>query len=310
MKWTGQWAFENVWLIFASIAYLVCPWGLVLCTVPEVLRVYGSVSLGLLVTVFGFGIGWGIGALTFGLGVASVGMALGFAIILGLAASVGTIIPLLMLGNLASLRVFVSVTAVGVMLAGVAVCSFAGKWKEEAPKKGSILSYRNGIRVCVLSGLLSGCGNVGFVFGAPLADRAQALGVPSFAASNVVWLVLTSALFICNAGYAAVLLSKNATSFNFYKRGTAFNFFLAGLMGVLWIGGISLYGSGARQLGELGPSLGWSILMSTVVMVANLLGLATGEWRSAPAASKRRLLQGLALLLVAIAGLGYANQMK
>ena len=76
MKRTEHWAFENVWLVFACTAYLVCPWVLVLGMVPQVLKVYGSVSFGLLGTVFGFGVGWGIGALTFGLGVASVGVAL------------------------------------------------------------------------------------------------------------------------------------------------------------------------------------------------------------------------------------------
>src|SRR5262249_31246336 len=173
---------------FASTAYLACPLLLVIWTAPQVLKIYSSVSLGLLGAVFGFGVGWGIGALTFGLGVASVGVALGFAVILGLAASVGTVIPLLMQGqgHLSVGRVSVCLVSVGIMLAGVAVCSFAGKWKEQASDKEAVLSYRTGITVCIISGLLSGCGNLGFVFGAPLVDRAQILGVPSFAASNVV----------------------------------------------------------------------------------------------------------------------------
>jgi len=133
------------------------------------------------------------------------------------------------------------------MLAGVAICCFAGKWKEQSPEKGLVLSYRSGITVCVISGLLSDSGNLGFVFGAPLVDRAHALGVPSFAASNVVWLVLTAALFICNAGYASILWWKKGSFFNFYKRGTASYFALAVLMGVLWMAGISLYGSGAGR---------------------------------------------------------------
>ena len=65
--------------------------------------------------------------------------------------------------------------------------------------------------------------------------------------------------------------------------------------------GISLYGTGARMLGDLGPSLGWTILMSTMVVVANLAGLLTGELKGAPSGSKRQLLFGVLLLIVAIA---------
>jgi hypothetical protein len=79
------------------------------------------------------------------------------------------------------------------------------------------------------------------------------------------------------------------------------------LMGVMWMAGIALYGAGARKLGPLGASLGWGILMSSMVLVANVFGLATGEWTSAPAASKRQLGYGVLLLVLAIAGLGYAN---
>jgi hypothetical protein len=73
--------------------------------------------------------------------------------------------------------------------------------------------------------------------------------------------------------------------------------------------GISLYGIGARYMGPMGASLGWAVLMSSVVLMANILGMASGEWTGAPAQSRRGLIAGLALLLIAIAALGYTNQM-
>jgi hypothetical protein len=87
----------------------------------------------------------------------------------------------------------------------------------------------------------------------------------------------------------------------------ATSYLAAILMGALWMAGLVLYGIGARQLGTLGPSLGWSILMSTTVAVSNLLGIATGEWRDAPRHASRRLAAGLLLLLLAIIGLGFTN---
>jgi len=78
-------------------------------------------------------------------------------------------------------------------------------------------------------------------------------------------------------------------------------------MGLMWMSGMALYGIGAFRLGELGKSLGWAIFMSSMVLVANALGVLTGEWRGAPASAKWHLTGGIATLLAAIAGLGYAN---
>ena len=89
------WVWENYWLIFSSTAYLICPWILALATIPRLFDVYARVSIGSLASVAIYGIGWGFGALTFGLGVEALGLALGFAIILGVAATAGTLVPLL-----------------------------------------------------------------------------------------------------------------------------------------------------------------------------------------------------------------------
>src|SRR5437868_15375825 len=94
MKWTRHWAWENSWLVFASTAYLLCPWLLILTTIPQAFEVYRHSSAGSLITVMLFGLGWGLGAVTFGLGVDAVGLALGFAIILGVAGSTGALLPL------------------------------------------------------------------------------------------------------------------------------------------------------------------------------------------------------------------------
>jgi hypothetical protein len=49
--------------------------------------------------------------------------------------------------------------------------------------------------------------------------------------------------------------------------------------------------------------------MSSMVLVANISGLLTGEWDAAPQQSKRQLLLGILVLLVAIAGLVYTNRL-
>ena len=80
-------------------------------------------------------------------------------------------------------------------------------------------------------------------------------------------------------------------------------------MGVIWMAGMAAYGIGASRMGGLGKSLGWAILMSSMVLVAHVLGLLTGEWTDVPPRAKRRLALGIGVLLLAIAGLGYANSL-
>src|SRR5690242_12366359 len=84
-KWMRGWAWENYWLIFACFAYLVSPWILAFATVPHLAQVYAEVGAATFAKIISFGLAWGVGALTFGLGVETVGMALGFAVILGVA---------------------------------------------------------------------------------------------------------------------------------------------------------------------------------------------------------------------------------
>ncbi len=309
-KYMKGWAWENYWLIFATVAYLISPWLLAIATVPQLARVYAGTSPDTLAVVLAFGLAWGLGALTFGLGIDAVGLALGFAVILGVAASAGAIIPLLIRPpqHITSAQILLTIVAIAIMLAGVCVCSFAGRWKE-SPQKHRRRSYASGIALCVGSGLLSSCGNLGFVFGSEVASLAQSLGAPSYLAGNAVWTLLAIPLFLCNAGYAVALLFRNRTATRYLAPGSGRKWFLAFLMGALWMAGMSLYGIGARRMGNMGASVGWAVLMSSMVLVANILGLASGEWAGAPLRSRRGLIAGLALLLVAVSALGYTNEM-
>ena len=217
-KWIKGWVWENYWLIFSSTAYLICPWILALATIPRLFEVYARVSTGSLASVAVFGIGWGFGALTFGLGVEALGLALGFAVILGVAATAGTLIPLLIHPPQGFSFAQGALTAVSltVMVAGVAICSLSGRWKETAA--GTAKSYRRGLAIAITSGLLSSCGNLGFFFGSEITQRAEQLGVPETVAPNALWTLLTLPLFLCNATYAFFLLRKNHSLQTFSAR--------------------------------------------------------------------------------------------
>lgn len=308
-KWMRGWAWEHYWLIFAITAYLIAPWLIALATIPRLFEIYAEASRSSLLAVMVYGSGWGIGAVTFGLGVEALGMALGFALILGVSTIAGTVIPLVVAphSHLSTVQIALVTVSLIVMLIGVTLCSFAGKWKENADEQRN---YYKGVLICIASGLLSACGNLGFSFAGSITTVAQHLGVPEAVAPNALWTLLTFPLFLCNAGYAIFKLNKNGTVKQFQSAGTSRNIVLAVAMGTLWMAGISLYGSGARKLGPLGSSLGWAIFMTSMVIVANLFGLLTGEWRKAPLRSRQKLMISIVLLVLAISGLAIVNGLQ
>jgi L-rhamnose-H+ transport protein len=87
MKRMPGWPWENSWLLFAFSGLLVFPWIVAFATVPSLAHVYSGASSSTLIRVVLFGMAWGTGATLFGLGIRRVGMALGFALILGITAS-------------------------------------------------------------------------------------------------------------------------------------------------------------------------------------------------------------------------------
>jgi L-rhamnose-H+ transport protein len=312
MKFTKRWAWENTWLVFSLTAYLVWPWVLALITIPNLKDTLTSVSLRTLVLVETFGIGWAFGALTFGLGVDILGLALGFTLIIGLAASAGTLIPLIVLRPEKLFERQGLLTGLGVVLvvAGAGLCSWAGKLRRlERTTANSVSqgSYATGLTLCVVSGLLSSCGNLGFAFGTEVVTRAIQEGATESFAGNALWALITIPLFFCNLVYTLRLLSKNLTGSLFFLKGTGHYWILGTTMGLLWIAGFVCYAPGARSLGTFGTSIGWSIMMSAMVITANSWGLLTGEWEGAPGKALGSLASGVAMLIIAICVVGYAN---
>jgi len=316
MKYTKKWSWENSWFGFSLWAYLILPWAQALLTVPHLKEVLAHTSRNVLARTFVFGLGWGLGALLMGLGVDYVGLALGFAVVLGLAASIGTLIPLLVLSpeRLLTRQGSLIIAGIFVMLIGILICSWAGTLKEEAIALGaravkthSRKTYVLGLVFCALSGVLSSCGNLGFAFGSPMTDVSIEYGTEEVAAANPFWALITAPLFVCNAAYCLYLFVRNKTFIRYMLPETRQYHLLATCMGVLWLGGMTLYGVGANRLGRLGPSIGWAMLISTVVIVANVWGLSTGEWKGSGRKPLRVMGVGLVALLVAIFIIGFSN---
>src|SRR5260370_12594282 len=96
MTFVRKWSWEHTWATFSLLGMVVFNWIIPLLFVPNIFAVYAASPPRDLFILALFGLGWGIGAVLFGLGMARLGMALGYPIIMGLIASLPGLIPLLL----------------------------------------------------------------------------------------------------------------------------------------------------------------------------------------------------------------------
>jgi len=311
MKRMPAWRWENSWLIFATTGLIIFPWIITLLTVPHVGGVYSGSSSATLWKVVLFGIAWGVGATLFGLGISRVGMALGFAIILGITASFGSLFPLAVLHaeELHSRRGEALMLGTAIMLGGLLLLALAGKRRErDTGASGTARSgFFLGLVLCIFSGLFSSMLNFSFVFGDEIRVRALASGASSAMAANPIWSLTVTGGFLSNLIYCVYLLSKNKTWGVYREGGTSTYWLLGGLMGLLWYGGTVAYGMGAASLGKLGGIVGWPVFMTLDILVGIFWGAVSGEWKKASRPAVAYCWAGVGVLVLAIVLISIGN---
>jgi len=74
-------------------------------------------------------------------------------------------------------------------------------------------------------------------------------------------------------------------------------------------GAIFLFGLGYFKLGDLGVSVGYAVFMSFAIIVGNVHGFRTGEWKGASRRSVAWIVAGIAILVAGVCILGLGNAM-
>ena len=312
MKFARNWAWENIWLLYSIVGLLVGPWLVTLITVPHPLTVYGETTLRTLVLTAAFGFGWGVGNVLFGEAVALVGMALTFAIVAGLCAAVGSLIPLVLLRPERLMQPSGQVIMLGlaITVCGVAILGGAGREREKrlatSTASGSVVL---GVLLCTISGVLGSMLNFSFAFGSGIAAEAVKHGALPGSGANAIWTIAFMGGFISNAGYATLKLVRNKTVSRFRNDHSLISGLLSSLVGVLFYAGFLLYGQGATRLGAVGPIVGWPVFQATTIIASTAAGAALGEWRGADKRFVYLNIFGLAVLVSAIVVISIGNRL-
>ncbi len=306
-KYATRWKWENIWAVWAAVALFLAPWLLAWATVPDLFAIYRDSELGLLLLPVGFGAGFGIAQIFFGLSLARIGLSLGFAVTVGLSTAVGSLVPLLVLhpGAVFTRAGLIIVAGVGLILLGIIVSAVAGRMKEKRQfrlvpgQNGDPVAathFGRGLFLSILGGLGAPLINFGLAFGGPLLAHAARKGAGPTSQPNVLWAPMLTAALVPYLAYCFVLFRKNRSWRLFALPGTAFHWLLGALMGILWMGSVALYGVASTRMAALGTILGWPLFMSVIIVTADLWGIMTGEWKGVGRAPLRILCCGIVLL--------------
>jgi L-rhamnose-H+ transport protein len=87
------WSWESYWIIGGLFSWLIVPPLAAFLTIPDFRSIIAQTSSSTLFYTYLFGLLWGIGGLTYGLGVRYLGVSLGSSIILGLCMVFGSLVP-------------------------------------------------------------------------------------------------------------------------------------------------------------------------------------------------------------------------
>jgi L-rhamnose-H+ transport protein len=226
-----RWSWEIYWLVQGFAAWIVAPLVLGMLLVPHMFAVLHLAPSSSIQTALAWGALWGIGGLTFGLSVRYMGIALGYAISLGLCTAFGTLMPPLFRGQMGT----IAATRGGrTILEGVAVClvaivinGAAGYYKErdtsaedKAASGERDFSFAKGIAVAIFAGIMSACFAYGLDAGKPIAEIAKTQLLQERRADlwqNLpVLVVVLWGGFATNFVWSAYLIFKNRSVAQFF----------------------------------------------------------------------------------------------
>lgn len=315
MKAVRAWAWENIWGVYSVVGLFLLPWLLAFATVPHLVQVIQDTSWKSIAITLVFGAGWGVGSVLFGLGIRRMGLAVGYGMIVGLNAPLGSLFPLLVLHReqlyTSQGRALMQGTAL--VLCGIVLCAFAASIRERAASPGAVGTHRSGLAlgllICILSGIFSPMINFSFIFGAEMQQRALASGASAAMSANVIWAVALTAGCVVNAGYCTILLHRNGTWNRFTSPWLAPSpWWISSATGLLCFGSFVVYGVGATALGVLGGILGWPLFLSMSLITSSVLGALTGEWKGVPRTAVAALCAGILILICAIVLIAQGGQ--
>jgi len=227
-RWVKSWAWETFWLAGGMFSWLILPWILAGLLTRDLSAVLSETPAHTLFWVFFFGLLWGVGGLTFGLTMRYLGLSLGMAIVLGLCAAFGTLMPPIFRGEFMTQVVGtpsgrIILLGVFVCLCGISAAGLAGISKERVTspeqRKAVIKEFDlgKGIAVATLSGVMSACFAYALAAGDPIRALTLEHGTRPLWQGLPVLTVLLVGGFLTNFVWCLILHFRNKTGYQYFS---------------------------------------------------------------------------------------------
>ncbi|HKW18872.1 MAG TPA: L-rhamnose/proton symporter RhaT [Terriglobales bacterium] len=227
-RWVKLWSWETFWLTGGIFSWLIAPWILARLLTRDLFAVLSATPAHTLFWVFFFGLLWGIGGLTFGLTMRYLGLSLGMAIVLGLCAAFGTLMPPIFRGEfmtevVGTLSGRIILLGVFVCLCGITAAGLAGISKErvmsDEQRKAVIKEFDlgKGIAVATLSGVMSACFAYALAAGDPIRALTLQHGTAPLWQGLPVLTILLIGGFLTNFVWCVILHVRNKTGHQYFS---------------------------------------------------------------------------------------------
>jgi L-rhamnose-H+ transport protein len=303
---TKNWSWVSFWLVQALFAWILTPLLLAVLTVPDFFSIIQHTSDQVLIVAFLLGAFYGFGGMSFGFAIRHIGYSLTYTISIGISAVLGTVLPLLLKGNLIGYfsQKGGGVILVGMILAmvGVALCGWAGFSKEKEAGRTAHFNMKAGLALTLIAGVLSGVFNISLEYGQPIADMAAKNGAGIFQ-GNANLIVSTAGCFLVNVVWFVILGLKQRKLGELKGENSisgsrlAKNFFWSAFAGILWCMQFFFFGLGHVKMGTF-RFASWVIHMSMLIFFSFIIGMIMKEWKQ----SSRKTILTLIIALVVLCG--------
>jgi L-rhamnose-H+ transport protein len=330
------WSWESFWIVGGLFSWLIVPPLAAYLTIPGFMDIIKSSSSSILGTTYLMGLLWGIGGLTYGLGVRYLGVSLGSSIILGLCSIFGAIVPSIYYyfnpkdgkDTIADLfgTSWGQMVMLGLLLCvvGIVICGKAGGMKDKDLGKtgvdaaGSEFKLKKGLILAVISGVLSACFSFGIEAGSSMGATANELwkaANPSETGeflfrNNVIFVVILWGGLTTNFIWCMILNARNKSFGDYSNKRTPLikNYLLCALGGTMWFLQFFFYGMGESKMGNGASS--WILHMSFIILVANMWGIVLKEWKGVSKKTTTTIIIGIAVIIASVIIVGIGNSLK
>ena len=323
-KFADEFPWETLWGPFFLFVTLLIPIPLGSLLIKEVGATWSAAGWFTVMLPIIFGFLWGLGSFTNGIAFSLIGLSLAYAINFGVQTSVGSILPMVLQHSkhVNTPYGYIIISGIIICVIGVGICGYAGILKDRFLKAGDKQQadsgevreksqITKGVIICAISGVLCACLNLAFSFGSKIQYISQAeFGNSASTATLSVWILAFLGGCISSGFYCAYLLFKNSTWKIFLQPGAWKVLLLALVMAILHDGALFFYGAGTSFIGVLGTSIGFAVFTSGIMVVGNINGFITKEWRGIDRRIVVGLISGLLIIVLGICVLAKGNSMQ